>query len=163
MLAALRSGDPELIAKYSDLIVPDIDKRMLELSAKIDAVQPVSNSEMGRYGNNEQAIRLHNLLAGMDCSSDMIGPLIERAFSSYPTLSVRELMPIILKWYGSGGEGPKKLKSKIVKIKSKDWHTLDSEDLRFKFSQCGKAQPVYHELKCSGLVFDVMYWLKNVG
>jgi len=163
MLAALRSGDPELIAKYSDLIVPDIDKRILELSAKIEAEQSVSNSGLGKYGSNEQAIRLHNLLVGMDCSSDLIGPLIERAFSSYPTLSVRELMPIILEWYGSGGEEPKKLKSKIVNVKSKDWHTLDSEDLRFKFSQCGKTQPVYHELKRSELVFDVMSWLKKVG
>nr|WP_241674486.1 ATP-binding protein [Candidatus Methylobacter oryzae] len=99
MLAALRSGDPELIAKYSDLIVPDIDKRILELSAKIDAAQSVSKSGLGRYGSNEQAVRLHNLLVGMDCSSDLIGPLIERAFNSYPNLSVRELMPIILEWY----------------------------------------------------------------
>jgi len=163
MLAALRSGEPELIAKYSDLIVPDIDKRILELSAKIEAVQSVSNSEMGRYGNNEQAIRLHNLLVGMDCSSDLIGPLIERAFSSHPNLSVRELIPIVLEWYSTGKQAPSVLKNKIIKIKAKDWHTLDSEDLRFKFSQCNKTQPVYHELKYSELVFDVMSWLKKVG
>jgi hypothetical protein len=163
MLAALRSGDPELIAKYSDLIVPDIDKRILELSAKIEAVQSVSNSGMGKYGNNEQANRLHNLLVGMDCSSDLIGPLIERAFSSYPNLSVRELMPIVLEWYSTAKQAPSVLKNKIAKIKAKDWHTLDSEDLRFKFSQCGKTQPVYHEFIRSELVFDVMSWLKKVG
>jgi hypothetical protein len=36
MLAALRSRDPELIARYSDLSIPDIDKKILALSAKID-------------------------------------------------------------------------------------------------------------------------------
>ncbi|MCG2731453.1 ATP-binding protein, partial [Pseudodesulfovibrio aespoeensis] len=33
MLAALRSGDPERIAQYSDLIVPNIDLKLLELTA----------------------------------------------------------------------------------------------------------------------------------
>lgn len=39
MLAALHSGDPELIVKYSDLTIPDMDKKLLALSAKIHEAQ----------------------------------------------------------------------------------------------------------------------------
>ncbi|MDP1664236.1 MAG: AAA family ATPase [Methylobacter sp.] len=161
MLAALRSGDPEMIVKYSDLSIPDIDKKILELSAKIDSVQ--AGAELQRYSSNEQAMRLYNLLVAMDCDSDLIEPLIERAFSLYPKISVRELMPIVLEWYGLEEKEPKKPQNKPTVIKPPEWHTLDSGDLRFKFSQCGKGQSVYHELKRSEVIFDVVFWLRNAS
>lgn len=161
MLAALRTGDPERIAQYSDLTIPDIDKRILALSAKLVSSQ--SGSESRRYGGNEQASRLHNLLVGMDCRSELIEPLIERAFNLHPELSVRELMPIILEWYSSKEQEPKKPKNKPTVIKPSEWHTLDSDDLRFKFSQCDKGQSVYQQFKDSGLIFDAVFWLKNAS
>ena len=161
MLAALRSGDPELIIKYSDLTIPDIDKKILALSAKIDLAQ--SAPESPRYRGNEQAMRLHNLLVGVECDSELVEPLVQRAFNLYPKLSVRELMPIILAWYDSKGPEPKKTKTKLSVIKPKDWHTLDSDDLRFKFSQCEKGESGYQQFKRSGLIFDTVAWLQNAG
>jgi len=161
MLAALKSGDSELIARYSDLTIPDIDKNILALSAKIDAAQ--SNPELPRYGGNEQAMRLHNLLVGMDCHSDLVAPLIERAFTVYPKLAVRELLPIILEWYSSKEQEPKTLKTRKPSIKPSAWHTLDSDDLRFKFSQCEKGESVYQQFQRSELIFDAVSWLKNAG
>jgi len=159
MLAALRSGDPELIVKYSDLTIPDMDKKLLELSAKIHDAQ--SNASLGHYQGNEQAERLHNLLVGMDCESDLIAPLVIRVFSEYPQLSVRELMPIVLEWYKTSQHHPvTKVKNKTVKIKVPDWHTLDSNDLRFKFSQSDKNSSVYQGLKQSRMIFDVDAWLR---
>jgi hypothetical protein len=161
MLAALRSGDPERIVKYSDLTIPDIDKKILDLSAKIDLAQAAP--ELLRYSGNEQAMRLHNLLLAMDCESDLLEPLIERAFSLYPKLSVRDLTPIVLKWYGSGEKEPTKPKNKSKVTKLSEWHTLDTDDLRFKFSQCEKGQSVYQELKRSEVIFDAVSWLKNAS
>jgi hypothetical protein len=161
MLAALRSGDPELIARYSDLTIPDIDKSILRLSEKIASMQ--SDHELRRYDDNDQAIRLHNLLVGMDCDSDLIEPLIERAFNLYPKLSIRELMPTILEWYGSKEQKPKKSKNKPMVIKASEWHTLDSDDIRFKFSQCDKEKSVYQEFKRSNLIFDAASWMKDAG
>lgn len=161
MLNALKSGDPELIAMYSDLTIPDIDKKILALSAKIDAAQ--SDRELPRYGGNEQAMRLHNLLVGMDCRSDLVAPLIERAFSLYPKLAVRELMPIILEWYSSQEQEPKKPITRKAGIKPSAWHTLDSSDLRFKFSQCEKGESVYQQFQRSELIFDAVSWLKNAS
>jgi len=143
------------------LTIPDIDKNILALSAKIDAAQ--SNPELPRYGGNEQAMRLHNLLVGMDCHSDLVAPLIERAFTVYPKLAVRELLPIILEWYSSKEQEPKTLKTRKPSIKPSAWHTLDSDDLRFKFSQCEKGESVYQQFQRSELIFDAVSWLKNAG
>ncbi len=161
MLAALRAGDPEMIIKYSDLTIPDIDKKLLALSAKIDALQ--SDPELPRYQGNQQAIRLHNLLVSMDCRSDLVEPLIERAFKLHPKLAVRELIPIILEWYGSKKPEPKSIKNKLTVIKVSDWNTLDSDDLRFKFSQCEKGKTIYQHFQDSKLIFNAVSWLKNVS
>jgi hypothetical protein len=161
MLAALRSGDPEQIIKYSDLTIDDFDKKLLALNVKISALK--SESHIPRYGGNEQALRLHNLLAGMECQSELIEPLIEKAFKEYPYLTIRELMPIILEWYGSEKPESKKQKNKPIILKPSAWHTLDSDDLRFKFSQCEQEQYVYEKFKKSGLVFDTDSWLKNLS
>lgn len=160
MLAALRSGDPELISKYSDLTIPDIDKKILVLSAKIDAAQSSTNPGLGKFQGNEQAERLHNLLVAMDCESDLIVPLVARVFTEYPKLSVRELMPIVLEWYAEPNNSQRPSKAKVVKIKPTDWHTLDSDDLRFKFSQLDKNASFYLDLKKSKMIFDVNAWLK---
>ena len=60
MLAALRSGDPELIAKYSDLIIPDMDKKLLALSAKI----------------HEAQFNMHLYVNKFDCFQKMLNHLV---------------------------------------------------------------------------------------
>jgi len=155
MLVALRSGDPELIAQFSDLKMPDIDKQLLELSKRIDTEQQGLNSEIPSFGGNEQAERLHNLLVSMECEADLVVPLVERAFKLHPKLTLRELMPIVLEWYGSMKKQPESESVKVVKINRKDWHTLESDDLRFKFSQASDELPVYLQLKQSNVIFNV--------
>ena len=38
MLDALRSGIPERIARYSDLMVPEMDKRLIQLQQRISSI-----------------------------------------------------------------------------------------------------------------------------
>jgi hypothetical protein len=140
-----------------------MDKKLLELSAKIHATQSSIEASLGRYQGNEQAERLHNLLVGMDCESDLIAPLVARVFSEYPQLPVRELMPIVLEWYKKPDLSASPVKKKTVKIRVPSWHTLDSDDLRFKFSQSDQDVSVYQCLKQSNMVFDVDAWLKVAG
>jgi hypothetical protein len=158
MLDALRRGDPELIVKYSDLQLPDMDKRLLELRQLIDEQQAEKES-IPTFGNNEKALRLYTMLQGMGCDSKLLEPLIENAFQQYPDLSLPELTRIILGWYSSP---PKTEKIKTEYVKSTNWHTLPSEDLRFKFSQAEKGH-FYYELQYGQELFDVPKWLKKVG
>ena len=159
MLAALRSGDIELINKYSDLKLDDTDKKILELRQKIDELKADENKDKP-FQNNEQAMRLYNLLLAMDCKSTLLPPLIEQAFNDYPKLTIRELMPIVLEWYEKPDK-PKDIKAQ-KKIQQKSWHTLGSDDIRFKFSQAEKGK-LYKDLNYGDELFDLPNWLKRVG
>ena len=164
MLEALRSGDEELIAKYSDLSFPDIDEKLLALSAKIDESLISERELLDEYDGNEQAERLHNLLVAMDCQSDLLVPLIKQAFKQKPKLTIRELLPVVLDWYEKPEKQPDKVSEKTdKKVNRKDWHTLESTDLRFKYTQVNEGETLYSQLKQSGMVFNVDSWLREAG
>jgi len=163
MLSALRSGDPEKIAHYSDLIIPNIDKKILDLRERIEAERWARETELERFGGNAQAERLYNLLVGMDCDSSLIVPMVKRAFESHPNLTVRELVPVVLEWYERPLE-PIGLNQKVAvkKVSRKNWHTLESDDLRFKYSQAEGGE-MYEKLKKDSLIFNVDSWMSDVG
>ena len=158
MLDALRRGDPELIVKYSDLQLPAMDKRLLELRKRINERQAEKEIEPA-FNGNDKALRLYNMLQAMGCESELLQPLIENAFKQHPNLSLPELSKLILEWYS---EPPKPKKAQIEKMKPSNWHTLPSEDLRFKFSQAEKGR-LYDDLMYGKELFDVPSWLKKVG
>lgn len=154
MLDAIRQGNPELIAKYSDLRVADIDKRLLSLHQKINEIP--EEPELP-FSNNEQAMRLYNLLSQMDCQSELLIPLVERVFRDMPKLTLREMMPVVLDWYDVGKklavQKPKAPKSTL--IKRTDWSTLESCDLRFVYSQLDKKEDIYSALKDNQFILDL--------
>lgn len=163
MLDALRSEDPERIKEYSDLRMPEIDKQLLELSQKISEYTD-SRDEKEQYDGNDEAKRLHNLLIGMDCESEHVVPLVKLAFEDHPKMTIQELIPIVLEWYKTQPEKKQKNKKEVNKyIKNKDWHTLDSDDLRFIHSQSDSDNTVYKLLKEKQGIFDIEDWLKKVS
>lgn len=153
MLDAMRRGDPELVSKYSDLRVEDIDKRLLSLHQKITQL-PVE-AELP-FGNNEQAMRLYNLLSQMDCSSELLISLVKKVFREKPKLTLREMMPLVLSWYDEDQDSiigkPKMVKAKLVK--RTDWSTLESNDLRFIYSQAKKGD-TYQSIQEKGLILNL--------
>jgi len=157
MLAALRSDDPERIAEYSDLIVPNIDQKLLELTASIKA--PV-NQETDYLEGNSEAQRLYNLLIAMGCDESRTVPLVERVLETHPTLLTPQMIALVLKWYESPASSAKPQKTKS--IRQKDWQTLDSGDLRFIFSQSGPDE-MYGQLKRNSMIFEVEDWLSKSG
>lgn len=160
MLDALRRGDPELIVKYSDLQLPDMDKRLLKLRQLIDERQ-AKKERTPSFGSNEKALRLYTMLQGMGCDSKLLEPLIENAFKQYSALSLPKLSRMILDWYSNPPQTQAQKPKKEV-VKPTSWHTLPSDDLRFKFSQAVKDR-FYDDLKLGEELFDVNRWLKQVG
>ncbi len=161
MMEALRSGDSSKIARYSDLTIPDIDKKILELSNLLESSKDQIRKSV-RYGGNDQAIRLHNMLVDMGYESDLLEPLIERAFEQHPDLQIKDLMPIILNWYQFTEQSPPaKKQQKPKSIKVKDWHTLASDDFRFMHSQAANEEQMLEAVQQSGLVFNTDRWLTS--
>ena len=98
MLAALRSKDPERIAEYSDLMIPDIDMRLLHLKEKIETAQEATSRRQGFYGEDERAQRLYVLLSGMGCESPILTDLIKRVLAQHPQLAMPDLVTMVLDW-----------------------------------------------------------------
>ncbi|WP_410210812.1 AAA family ATPase [Aquirhabdus sp.] len=164
MIEALRSGDPEKIAAYSDLVIPDIDKKLLLLQAKIAEHYDELEESSSFYNGHEQAERLHNLLISMDYRSDLIVPLVKRAFADHPNLNMQKMMPIVMAWLNETDSlKPQEAPAKTEKIKPKEWHTLGSTDLRFLFSQVPKDSSFYDQLKPTGMIFDIGSWVRQAG
>lgn len=162
MLEALRSKDPEEIARYSDLTLPGMDKRMLELSSAIDESLNKKEFTDVLYGGNKQAEKLHDHLMGLGCPESRTIPLVKRVFKEHPHASMLDLMEIVLKWYKISNTETEKHKSKKTKsVPKNDWNKLDSGDLRFAFSQVG-GDGMYQELKNNSLIFDMGSWLQKV-
>ena len=89
--------------------------------------------------------------------------MVKRAFELHPNLTVRELIPVVLEWY-ERPSGPIGLNQKVAvkKVNRQNWHTLESDDLRFKYSQAESGR-VYEELKKDLLIFNVDSWMRDVG
>jgi hypothetical protein len=99
----------------------------------------------------------------MDCHSDLLVPLIEKVFADHSKLSVREMIPLVLGWYENLKQKQEKAPSNnIIHIKEKDWHKLETDDIRFKSSQGDQSQ-MYETLKSQGTIFDLKYWLNKAS
>ena len=159
MIEALSSGDIERIAQYSDLTIPDVDKKIIELSNLLQSKQENINVAV-KYRGNEQAIRLHNMLVDMGYESSLLEPLINRAFEEHSGLAVRDLMPLILNWYQNKESGVSvSVKPKKKTVKKSDWHTLESRDLRFLFSQSANEEDFQESLKKENIILDAEHWV----
>ena len=98
MLEALRSGSPEKIARYSDLVVPEIDKRLIQLQLDIAAIQEQTPEEKALQELDTEDQRHLYLMLKEDYDSSLLAPTIKKAFSQNPTMTRQKLLPIILQW-----------------------------------------------------------------
>ncbi|MGK6693197.1 AAA family ATPase [Proteus mirabilis] len=137
MLEALRSGIPERIARYSDLVVPEIDKRLIQLQLDIAAIQEQTPEEKALQELDTEDQRHLYLMLKEDYDSSLLIPTIKKAFSQNPTMTRQKLLPLVLQWLMEGEtvvselEKPSKSKkvSAIKVVKPSDWDSLPDTDL----------------------------------
>ena len=104
------------------------------------------------------------MLVDMGYASELLEPLINKAFEDHPGLVMKDLMPLILSWYQSAEiEKPASSTPKLKAVKKADWHTLDSEDLRFLFSQSVNDETFQESLCRNDLFFDAQDWVNSFG
>ncbi len=102
MLEALRSGIPERIARYSDLVVPEIDKRLIQLQLDIAAIQEQTPEEKALQELDTEDQRHLYLMLKEDYDSSLLIPTIKKAFSQNPTMTRQKLLPLVLQWLMEG-------------------------------------------------------------
>ena len=172
MIDALRSGRADKIAQFSDLVIPDIDKKLLTLQSQLQQ-RRAEFDEFSEYQGHEMSIRLHRMLVDIGEESPLIVPTVKKVIQKLPNASLSDLIVVVLEWLkdekldesiSTKKIKPRRSKAKASLLKQKDWHTLDNEDLRFQFSQKNKEEMLYDHLKTStNLIFDINDWLPKVS
>ena len=167
MIEALRSGQVDKIRKFSDLVVPAFDKKLLQLQSLLNK-KKIEFDEVAEYQGHEMSIKLHRMLVNMEQDSSLLVPTVKKAIQELPNASISDLTYIVLEWLKDEKHNKTisavEKKTKTTFIKQKDWHTLETEDLRFQFTQKDTDELLYDHLKKStDLIFDINDWLPKVS
>jgi len=172
MIEALKSGRANRIAQFSDLVIPDIDKKLLTLQSQLPQ-RRAEFDEVSEYQGHEMSIRLHRMLVDIGQESPLLVPTVKKVIQDLPNASMSELIVVVLEWLkdeeldksmSTEEIKPSRSKAKTVFVKKQDWHTLDTEDLRFQFTQKNKEEIFYDYLKTStNLILDINDWLPKVS
>lgn len=171
MLEALRSGIPEKIARYSDLVVPEMDKRLIQLREEVIRNGGVSETDrtLNSFASEDEK-RVFMILKDA-YPTTLLAETIRQAFDKKPELTFQQLMPEVIlllqiaKPKSGGQEANKtagknpgeKTKPLTQKRKSKmsDWALLDGDDFRYRFFKADQGENFYQDLKFSGDLLDV--------
>lgn len=169
MLEALRSGIPERIARYSDLMVPEMDKKLIQLQRAIAAI-PLETPETLALKElaTEDEQRIYVMLQE-DYDSILLVKTIRNAFSQHPQLTRQQLLPIILEWLTEPPKEPD-VTAKIEQshnrpkiIKSKNWGDLGADSLRYMYSQNSEPTEIYNQMNKAGYILKLNDILQKVG
>lgn len=162
MLAALRSGKAEKIAQFSDLVVPELDKKLIHLRTEIvnnDAETDQDKAFKVLVIEDERRVFM---ALKSEFSLDLLVSTIHQIFSENSKMTFVQALPIIMPLLQSASEQKnkheevKKEKNKAISITRKQWGDLPKEDVRSLFSnkKLGLADEVYDGLIKRSLILD---------
>lgn len=170
MLEALRSGKPEKIARYSDLVVPYMDQRLIQLKAEVAKMN--NQSELDKTLASFLSVDEKQLFMTLKDAypTDLLANTIRQLFDEYPKLTHQDLLPkvvLLLDQAPSPAKAsattPAKARSSYSKsqgtkkanvLKVAEWEVLDTEDLRYRFFKADRGEEFYQALDDAGSLFD---------
>ncbi|MDZ7903925.1 MAG: hypothetical protein U5L01_15970 [Rheinheimera sp.] len=163
-------GSLRKLREYSDLTVPEMEKRLIQLQKDIAAIkeQTVEEKALQQLATEDEK-RLYLLLKDV-YNSSLLVPTVRKAFAENPQLTMVQLLPIVSNWMSSGDDSdpsvmgkPQKTREKTTVIKPNLWDELQLEDLRFIKSQCKNATDIHAALKKQGVLLDLTAVLNLAG
>ena len=169
MLAALRSGDVEEMIKFSDLKLSDTDKKILELRQRVaESAQQTPEEFAYQQLRTDEERRVYMALKD-EFDSTLLAPVIRQLFDQNPELTWIGLLPMVNDQLTKSEQLQPKKEAKpntgarASSIKRAQWHTLDSDDLRFVYSQSDSDTEMYSAMSKSGLVLNIQSLLEKAG
>ena len=168
MLEALRSGNVEKISRYSDLIIPDMDRKVFDLQKMIQTM-PLDTTTEDIYKQlaTEDERRIYTMFKE-EFEPQRLIECIKTAYQTYPTAALQQIIPIIFSLLSSdipisSGTKIKKAAEKVEYLKPKQWETLQQEDLRFIHSQYLTEYELHQTLKEKGIILDMKNLVLKAG
>ncbi len=153
MLDALRSGKAERIARFDDLVMPEIELRLLSMMKSMDTVE-VKNKKT--VISDDKTKKLLSLLDQMGIEQDIAIPLVDSVLSEYPKLSIPALLHKVTQYT----EDIDVKAEKPISIKRSNWSQLATNDLRYLYATREK-ESMYDVFKKQGLVFNLQQLIEH--
>ncbi|OXS16084.1 transporter [Zobellella denitrificans] len=157
MLAALRSNRAELIARYDDLLMPEIEGRLISLT---QALENIPDPKPAPPPSDDKTKRLLALLEAMDIPRDIAMPMADDLLRKNPDIPLAALVHKATAYLALGEDKPKPPKASRVKLA--EWGNLPPDDLRNIYA-AGPEGEIYDRFKQAGLVFDLSTLLDKAG
>lgn len=157
MLQALRSGNPQEIVKYGDLVMPEVEAKLLQALEQQkyftnDIEHPISPPDNDKLNTIMAAAEL------LGINRDIAVPLIEAALKEDPNLDTMQVVHRMLNLLHSTPTPPK-VKNPSKKPKVSLWDQLPENDIRYIYSQRGNST-MHEALKTAGIIAAVSDCLK---
>ena len=170
MIEALQSGVANRIAEYSDLVIPEVDQKLLQFQQRINEKLDDVDDEASYHGHMP-SIKLHRLLKDAGCDSELLPNVVSQIIKQHPNVEKSQLLIMAIQQLTALQESSlEQDKSDINNllnsqktnlIRATDWHSLEPNDLRFLYSQKPSSQSFYDYLKSNkDMVFDFNKWLE---
>lgn len=157
MIAALKSGDPDKIAMYGDLKMPDIEEKMIQAfdnEIRIDSkpTKPPIHSD-----EPEKIRKLLAIAQDLGLEHDVALPLVEAEVAKNPSMNIMHIIHRITAQLTAQTSVAKKAKiSKKPKVG--DWQSLPEDDMRNIFFH-RKESSMHNVLKQKGIVVSIADYL----
>ena len=170
MIKALQSGVANRIAEYSDLVIPEVDQKLLQFQQRIsENLDDVDDEAV--YQGHEPSIRLHRLLKDTGYDSELLPTIVTQIVKTHASAKTPQLLIMAIQQLTASQDNKsvedKNNHSNTLKtqkpnlIRATEWHKLETNDLRFLYSQKLDAQSFYDYLKNDNdMVFDFNKWLE---
>lgn len=172
MIKALQSGVANRIAEYSDLVIPEVDQKILQFQQRINEKLDDIDDE-AVYQGDESSTRLHRLLKDIGYDSELLPTVVTQIVKTHSSAKTPQLLTIAIQQLTDLQARPsipdESNHSNMLKaqkpnlIKKNEWQKLDNNDLRFLYSQKSEALPFYDYLKHNNeIIFDFNKWLEAI-
>lgn len=160
MLEALRSNKADLISEYADMVMPEIELRMLTMTKAVENVDAKEGHSSPPI-NDDKGKKLLKLLLQVGMASDIAHPMVDRLLRSHPDMP---LMALINKAseYAVEPKNEKDKGLKLSRVKRSEWGTLPGDDLRYLYTSKGDRD-MYSTMLDSGAIFDLKGLINKAG
>ena len=170
MIEALQSGVADRIAEYSDLVIPEVDQKLLQFQQRInEKLDDVDDEEA--YQGHKLSIRLHRLLKDSGYDSKLLPTVVTDIVKTHTSDKTPQLLIMAIQQLtamqdrksipdkSNHKNATKSRKPYLIKVT--DWDKLQPNDLRFLYSEKPSSQSFYDYLKSNkDVVFDFNKWLE---
>ncbi len=168
MLDALRSGNIEKISRYSDLVIPEMDRKVFDLQQEIkNMLVDTSSEDIFRQLITEDERRIYTMFKDEYDPKQLI-QCIKTAYQEQPTASRQRVIPIVFNLLSASVHVSNDSKTnpapeKVEYLKSSQWDVLSQDDLRFIYSQSPKENEFHQLLKDKFIILELNNPLSKVG